>query len=490
MRRPRLRIRGLLPLLVLTSILLVALATRVINLNYNTPFNDEAIYIVVGKLGLFQKDWQTYGAANWMAGWPYLYPSLAALGYVFGGIVGSRFLNVLLGMLTFEIIYLLTLEYLPSGKHSHLSGLIAATLIAATPVSFYVSRLATYDMPSFFLFFLGLLFLETAHHSSSLPGKYYLLSALALSLGVLTKYVILPYIPLVVVYSFSRAFRHSQRFSFWKYYFFLPLSLALGIYGLANINNLIEYLAIPTSNETYQLSEMLTGLWQDVSYMLVFWAIGSLGLIFSRRFLAWLTLTFAAVWIALPHLILHRAPWSLTKHVFLSLGFISILAGLGIYSLVSRLPRSLYFSALATLTTGVLIFWLVSFQQAQRFNTLWPNTAAASDFLTSHSRLGSKILTQTGDETILALYDQNPPFNITTFDWIGYRQLPAHQAYAQAVSDGYFDLIELLTPDTPTTPEFTQVGEIVRQNLPTRYRLSYSDSAVEIYQHTNTLSNK
>ena len=91
-------------------IILASFAVRVYNLNYNSPFNDEAVYIVVGKLQIFQKDFWSYNANAWMGGNSFFYPTASALAYVSGGIVGSRLLNVLFGVLAvMEVVLILAL---------------------------------------------------------------------------------------------------------------------------------------------------------------------------------------------------------------------------------------------------------------------------------------------------------------------------------------------------------------------------------------------
>ena len=89
----------------LAVILIISFLLRVVNLNYNSPFNDEAVYIVIGKMGVFGGDWFSYNAKNWMAGFPYFYPTLTALSYITGGIVGSRFLSVMFGIMSIEAVY-------------------------------------------------------------------------------------------------------------------------------------------------------------------------------------------------------------------------------------------------------------------------------------------------------------------------------------------------------------------------------------------------
>ena len=66
---------------------LASFLVRTINLSYNIPFYDEAVYVVIGRLGLYQHDWWSYNAASWVAGSSFLYPSLAALSYNLRGIV-------------------------------------------------------------------------------------------------------------------------------------------------------------------------------------------------------------------------------------------------------------------------------------------------------------------------------------------------------------------------------------------------------------------
>src|SRR3989344_196804 len=73
------------------------------NLAYNSPFNDEAIYIVLGKLGVFQNDWTSYDAISWASGWEYIYPAITAIAYQTYGIIGSRLLNTLFGLMMLEV---------------------------------------------------------------------------------------------------------------------------------------------------------------------------------------------------------------------------------------------------------------------------------------------------------------------------------------------------------------------------------------------------
>lgn len=112
-------------------LIISAFLVRIINLNYNSPFNDEAIYIVIGRMGLFANDWWSYGAKLWMAGLPYIYPPMSALAYEVGGLLGSRLLNVIFGvMLIEEVVRFVRLLNLFDEKTNKSAALIAGFLVA------------------------------------------------------------------------------------------------------------------------------------------------------------------------------------------------------------------------------------------------------------------------------------------------------------------------------------------------------------------------
>lgn len=139
--------------LLLPIIILLAFAVRIINLSYNSPFRDEAIYIVLGKLGVFDHDWWSYNAQSWLGGSLYIYPIITALAYAIGGITGSRLLNIFLNLSAICLIFKLACQLSRPEKNQRIGSLTAAALTGGASISLYVARLATYDMPSFCLFF-------------------------------------------------------------------------------------------------------------------------------------------------------------------------------------------------------------------------------------------------------------------------------------------------------------------------------------------------
>ncbi len=139
--------------------LLVLLAfsflVRAQNLNYNSAFIDEATSIIVGRLGIFQGDWWSYNAFNWMSGNPVMNPALSGITYVFGGLMASRLLSVFFGVLTVEVIVMFTILLSgPNKTESYFAGLIAGIIVAFSPIAINISRMTTYDMNSYYFSFL------------------------------------------------------------------------------------------------------------------------------------------------------------------------------------------------------------------------------------------------------------------------------------------------------------------------------------------------
>jgi len=162
----------------LYAVLFLSCLTRIINLNYNSPFNDEAIYIVLGRLGVFQFDWYSYNASQWVAGSIYIYPSITAISSMVFGIAGSRFINVLFMMITLIAIFLIT--HMLTNRKGFTAATISAALLGGSSVSYYISRLATYDMPSFFFLILSVYFLIVAQHSDNKMSIPYFFSSVFL----------------------------------------------------------------------------------------------------------------------------------------------------------------------------------------------------------------------------------------------------------------------------------------------------------------------
>ncbi len=467
----------------LLLIILSATAVRLVNLNYNSPFNDEAIYVVLGRFGIFQGDWWTYNAAAWMAGQPYIYPSMTGVAYMLGGIVGSRLLNVIFGALTIEAIFSLTLLLTPgSYKEKVTSGFIAAVIIAASSVGYYVSRLATYDLPSFYFFILSLVFLWKGMSPEGNIGKWYFLAFVFIFLAFMSKVVIGLYIPFLVLYSGWRSYFISPgNFSFWKKYFLVPL-VGLGlIYFVFNFSSMLTYITGQVDRGRSPISQVLMIYWQNTQLVWVLWIVGSLGMLVKKQWRLWLSLTSLALLVFIPHLLMRRWP-TLDKHTFLTILFLAPIIGIGFKNLIMQRGYIYQFILLMIVVSVLIVYSSLSYVDGQRFNYLWSNSDKVLKELSSITSPGDKVLAEVGASAILANYDQNYPTYTTTFDWFSYRGMEGDKAYEAAIKDGYFDLIELDGGDQTLELYHSKMHNTVLSMVNGTYNKIYDQDGYLIYR--------
>lgn len=463
-------------------ILIFSLLVRVINLNYNSAFNDEGIYIVIGKMGLFVGDWWSYGANLWMAGLPYIYPSLTALAYQIGGLIGSRVLNVFFGVLLIEEVYRFTrILALYDGQTNRVAAIISAFFAAFSGIGLYVSELATYDVLSFFLMLLSInSFLKAANFDN---GKYYFLCAVALLSAFFTKIIIAVFYPalfIAALYILKNRPRLHLRLAI--IYLFTPFFIGMLLYSSLNLGNLLTYVV---THKEMGKADSIVDIFAEISHITGFVAACSLPAIpiFIRTKKTAILLSLALFSMIIPffHLTLNREQ-TLNKHLYLTLIFLSTIAGYGAAYLIlskKRVVKSISLGALVI----VSIFYFVSSQKLlHELQNEWVNTNDLQLFLKANVHEGNKILTENGGAVILALYDITfPPKNIVTFDWIDYSNLTGNAGYLQAIEDRYFDFIEL-------DNQFAG-GDVLRASILTQmgedYNIIYNSGSFQVYERNN-----
>jgi hypothetical protein len=472
---------------VLGLIIFLSFGFRVYNLNYNSPFNDEAIYVVLGRYGVFQGDWWTYNASSWMAGQPYIYPPLTATAYMVKGIVGSRFLNVIFGALIVESVYamafLISENIEADDRKNKNAGLIAAIVVAASSVGYFLARLATYDLPSFYMFVLSLVFLLKAQFYGNNPGKWYFASSVMLFLAFMSKIVIAIYIPFVFIYSFYVAWKSSDDiFNFWKKYFAIPLFLLIGLYAYTNFPALSTYTQGQLVRDLSPASQIIKTYWENTHFVWWLWAVGSIGLFVRKQYALWFWLTAMALLILAFHIGLHRWP-TLDKHTFLTTIFVAPIIGIGLSQLFRYAPKTSYQSLVSCVLIVLLALYVAgSSMDSIRFNDNWDNSDAVLDKLSELTNPGDRILAEVGAGAILVNYDKNYPIYTTTFDWFTYRDLQGEKAYLAAIKDGYFDLIELDGGDQTAELIHSKMHNLVLNNIKGNYERIYNDEGFLIYR--------
>jgi 4-amino-4-deoxy-L-arabinose transferase-like glycosyltransferase len=457
-----------------------ALLIRVIHLNYNSAFSDEAIYVVVGKMGIFQLDWLSYSAQSWMAGLPYIYPPLTAITYSIGGILGSRFLNVVIGLFILKEVYTLTRSFIAkkNGTIAHISALIAVYIVAFSAVSLFVTRLATYDALSFFLLMYGLNHLINAQKQAD--GRFYFIASVALTLAFYTKIVVAAYIPLLVVLSFLSVYGKPAKFKLWHRYFMYPVILGTIAYAFINYGGLFTYTVTQAAREHESFVKIASLIWFDSSYILILGAFGLVvsAFIFKNKLVVLYLAVFASV-LPVLHFLTHRYS-TLEKHELLMIVFIAPLIGYACAYFVTSKNLIVRFTSLAVLVAVLGYYPFYEYNKLIQIQTTWPDASGVMDVMAAEIHPNDKILTETGPAIILAVYDKTSPVNVTTFDWFEYGTLKGDAAYLQAVQDGYFDYIEI----DGKSETIVELIKKLRVLLPDKYTQIYSTKPFEIYERT------
>lgn len=455
-------------------ILLAAFLVRIININYNTAFNDEGIYIVIGRLGLFNNDWYSYGARQWMAGSPFIYPTLAAISYELAGLYGARLLNIIFGILFIEEVYRFTrLLNLFDKKTNRIAGVLAAFFAAFSGIGIYVSMLATYDMPSFLFMIFGInSFLKAKDFDN---GKYYFLSALSLFLAFMTKIITAVFFPALFVLAFLiLKTRSAKQRGFAIKYFFIPFFLMMSLYMLMDFKNLFTFYSTHKDNgKAQEFSDLIKIVLWHTNFLIITTLLSISTFIRNKKQKILGILLGLALIIPTFHIALNRTQ-TFNKHLYLSVAFLSVISGYGFAKLIQSKYVSTKLFSRATLVVIALLFFVNSQSNAKILQNEWVNTTNLQKYLNKTVGLNDKVLTENGGAVILSLYDKTfPPKNIATFDWINYANLEDDNGYYQAINDVYFDYIEL-------DHEFSEKDEL-RENLKEKMKGNYS----LVYQYKN-----
>ncbi|OGM13646.1 hypothetical protein A3A76_02900 [Candidatus Woesebacteria bacterium RIFCSPLOWO2_01_FULL_39_23] len=468
-------------------IIFPALIVRIINLNYNTPFNDEAIYVVVGKMGLFANDWWSYGARLWMAGLPYLYPSLTAMAYQVGGIIGSRLLNVFFGVFLVEEVYRFTrmLNIFNSKKYNLPAALIASFIVAFSYVGIFVSKLATYDIPTYFLMLFSINSFIKANYFNN--GKYYFLAAVSLLAAFLMKIVTALFFPVLFILSVIEIRkRNNFHKKLWYLYGLVPFVLGILFYALFFGRDILIYASSQTTRDSDFLQSIIHVIWENSYVTLIMSCISLYILLLIRRVKSVLGLLALALIIPIFHISLMRYP-TLNKHIYLTIIFLSPIIGYTFAYLMDSKNKIIAFVIRLSVLVLAIIYLAILPKNLYRLEHDWINTANLKKFLSTNVQMGDKVLAETGADVVLSLYNKTyPPGNIFTLDWIEYSGMSDDTAYIQAIRDKYFDYIEL---DNKNEAKKELAMKILTE-IDGRYKLIYEEGFFKVYSRSRENSER
>lgn len=457
-------------------ILLVAFGIRAYNIDYNSPFLDEALYIVLGDKVL-SGHWQEEDPFGWVGGMPLLYPPLSALFAKVGGVIGARFFNVLLGTLSVYLLYEFarSLRIAKEEESNAYIGLIAAAMLAVLSVPVFLSRLAIYDMLSFTFFLAGLVLLQQGINLRR-PELWqrenrYSAAAVFLFLSFLAKYVTLMFFPFVamwVLLESRRAGKDAVRHAL--QYFVAPLVVTSAGYILWQFRAMTHFNLDQIGDQQRNYRLIVTQFLRYGGLPLALATLGSALLALKRR--TWLAagLLIAALSVPVVHLVQNSSA-AVNQHTFLSLVFLLPLAAFYIWHLVQsyRVIGVVGVAALA----GLMITQSAS--QMQALQNAWANSTDMMNYVQTVSTNHEKLLSYEDDVTKL-MVNNLPEDNITGIYNFQYKDSQSADAYRWALTDGYFDLV--------LTNEHVEgdVSRAVRESLTNHYAQTYDQHPFTVYK--------
>lgn len=422
--------------IMLIFILSFAVILRLWNLNYNSAHLDEASYLMVGRFGLFEQNWEEFDPATWVGGAFWFYPTISALGGMFGEIVGSRAINTLIGTSFVFIVYSLVkrLQLFKDEEVNKLTALFATFIVGISSVSINLSRFATYDILSFTLFALGLVILLLAVNKNL--KSFYFISSIIFLLSFLAKYFVIIFFPFVILLAFLKLNKEKNGAKLEILNFVMPLAVGLIGYIIFNFSDLAQFYKEQVPEQTSYV-EIVTHFWQRLQIYYILASIGFIVLLFWRESLIkYIILFFFPLSILFIHLFTQRLT-ALDKHIFLGMIPLTIIISASLAKIVQKIPSLGITTTIATI--GIL--GTVSYFEVRDFEESWPNASEVTTYLDTKVTSHEKVLVQEGI-TRLVLMDKLEHDNVVTIYSFEYNGLTGNEAYTEAIKDGYFDLIQ------------------------------------------------
>lgn len=463
------------PQFILVIILFIAFLIRIFNLNFNSPFIDEATYIILGKKILDGKILEVAGSTSWMGGFPFFFPFISAIFFSLADILGSRFLNVILGTIAIFLIYLFSkqLKLFNKDIENEWLGLAAAAFVTTSAIPIYLSRLAIYDGLSIVLFLLSIALLQKASRGDRLENRgffarnrknYYLASAFVLFLSFLAKYFSLIFFPFFALLNFSLGKKGE---SFVKFFLFPLILFTLGYYYL-NFESLNEF--AKTQNEaSSRFSVMEIFLRYTLGAYLL--AITGAILIYSKKkpfVLGLLALSFLPFVV---HFAVANA-LSVHQHTYFSIIFLAPLVAVLAVELIKRFKFGIF---LVVSIFGINLY--LNFDKVSDLESFWPNSRAGVGILKIEIGKNDKILAESGDVVTLVLHNKVSSENIYGPFVFSYKELEGQEAYYSAVADGFFNYVEL---DGTSFDQETRMQ--LEKRLIEKYSLIFDDGRIKIFK--------
>lgn len=384
--------------LLLGLLLILTLAARLANIQFNTLYLDEAIYTTVGedvRAGVFVQ-----GATSWMFG-SYLYPVVASMAEQVGGQLGLRVLSALLTTGAAAFIYMAARRLFDEE-----SALWTLLLFGLSGISISLGQQAVLDVLGAPLLALTIYWIVLAFQSARRQNLYLTLAGFTFSFSVLAKYIALLTLPALVLLIVVLHLYASR--SIWSLItrvpwlsFLVPMVIVLGIYGAFYFNDLLAVMTGQFASQNESRLVILRKIIQDIGVPILLAWFGMLLIgwkVFQRFYpqkasllvliLPFLVLLLTAILILPLYHFIAANERSLWKHNTYTLIFLAPLAGYAIARVI-QLIRSLGqgtiipFRLISAVVTIVALIWFVvsSLRQNDAIQRSWPNNVDELAFI-------------------------------------------------------------------------------------------------------------
>jgi 4-amino-4-deoxy-L-arabinose transferase-like glycosyltransferase len=418
----------------------------------NTAFQDEALYIYAGR-----EIWQNWLGgppvlepySYYFSGYPYVYPIIGGGLDMIGGLELVR---------AFSLICMLTVTacgyYVTKELFDQKSAILAALFFVCQGPVLFLSRLSTYDPLCLCLLALGVALAVKA----GLARRPWLALSVGpfLVLAFFTKYAALLFIPSVLAVLLLCAWLRRGRVSMLIRGMLGVLSLVVAgtlaaILVLHFDPRMLHALSATTTNRVVIGVYSRQGLTVHIIQMVgLSYAIGLLGLVFARRRQLLIMLLLIGSSLLAPAYHIYKAELiSLDKHLGFSMFFVMPVAGYALASLSGFQGKFLsgrYWLSGAALC---LMLFLIGTQEAQDMYSAWPDTTQLTYVLNTQVRPSAgRYLAEQYEVSRYNLREDTYTWQWTGLDFFEYTDKQGHfysgdEAYAKAINDGYFALIQL-----------------------------------------------
>ncbi len=440
-----------LPLLLILA-LQASVATSLL---HNSAFQDEALYTYAGA-----QIWHsitggpppTENYAHYFSGYPYVYPLIAGILSGWGGLEAARWFSTACMLVPTTCIFIITRRI-----YSQTSGYAAAGLFAFLGPTLFLSRLATFDALCLALVALATLVAIQVSEASEPAGAILLGPLLILAVGA--KYAALIFVPMVIG---LMAVRTLQTRGWGRTLLHVALTLvtlaalSFALYHALNHDFLAGVNGSTTNRSPITPTSTATLMSVIIQLGGLLWLLGLIGFFFTSKRVRLVSLGLVISSLVMPAYHLYTGEYvSLQKHVGFGLFFIAPLAGHAIAEMSSRVrPIRLDLRLIAALMIVVANF-IIGTTEANWWYQSWPNSSQLVATMRTQVRPDSgHYLCEDFEVVRYYLADVTTDYQYAGPGFFQYTdsngvQLTGEAAYTAAIANGYFDVVELNSVNTP-----------------------------------------